>query len=594
MASDHDSPFVAAPTAPEGEPVVLGAVEPSSSPEPAKEGDDASQEAQGRSDAERLLKIVVELAFAGQAVPFHTPDDQRAYITVPARGRSLTIPVVSPELESWLIAQFLDKHKSAPSAQGVERAVRTLEAIAVHKGHQEAVHLRLAGGDGAIYVDLADEAGSVVEITAAGWRTTKTPPVRFYRSGEMRALPVPAEGGTIEDLRPFLNLPHEDDWILAVGWLLGALRPRGPYAMLDLCGEQGSGKSTTAAVLSAILDPSCVGGTGAPKDERDLFVAARHGRVLVFDNLSGIKPWMSDALCRLSDGSGYRTRMNYTDAKQVVFSGARPIIINGIEPNATRSDLLHRSITLVVPRLEDHKRRSPQQFWDAFNAALPRILGALLKAVSIALAGESRVELDWRPRNVDLARWVTAAEPALGWKPGTFVAACRRRQLEANTIPLEASPVPAALWNLLECQHGSWQGSATELLDQMEVLLAERIPGDWPRNATQLGKELSRLTPNLRTAGISIERGKEANRGRGRLWVLRQAKHAADAKADRDADTCGQVADTCPRPTENGAGGPENAVAPAHSARVDTSDRCILPIGEKREGNRDTEYETAA
>jgi hypothetical protein len=91
------------------------------------------------------------------------------------------------------------------------------------------VNVRYAERDGKIYVDLADESWSAVEITRTGWRIVDEPPVRFLRTGGMTALPMPERGGTLLDLRPFLNATldadeegdSEEPWRLLVGWLLG-------------------------------------------------------------------------------------------------------------------------------------------------------------------------------------------------------------------------------------------------------------------------------------------------------------------------------------------------------------------------------------
>ena len=44
--------------------------------------------------------------------------------------------------------------------------------------------------------------------------------------------------------------------MLIVAWLLMALRPSGPYAVLGIQGQQGSAKSTLSRVLKALVDPS--------------------------------------------------------------------------------------------------------------------------------------------------------------------------------------------------------------------------------------------------------------------------------------------------------------------------------------------------
>ena len=64
----------------------------------------------------------------------------------------------------------------------------------------------------------------------------------------MLPLPEPISGGSIELLRPLLNVT-EESWPLVVGWLVGALSPTGPYPILLLNAEQGAAKSTTARLL---------------------------------------------------------------------------------------------------------------------------------------------------------------------------------------------------------------------------------------------------------------------------------------------------------------------------------------------------------
>jgi hypothetical protein len=55
----------------------------------------------------------------------------------------------------------------------------------------------------------------------------------------MQPVLLPLRGGSIEALAPFLNLASENDFVLVVAWLLGALHAGGPYPVLAIAGEQG-------------------------------------------------------------------------------------------------------------------------------------------------------------------------------------------------------------------------------------------------------------------------------------------------------------------------------------------------------------------
>ena len=81
----------------------------------------------------------------------------------------------------------------------------------------------------------------------------------------MLPLPVPESGGTINLLRPYVNL-GELDFRLFVAWLTAAMRPAGPYPPLVLYGEQGSAK-TTLAKVARLLDRSSLRSASGRADE---------------------------------------------------------------------------------------------------------------------------------------------------------------------------------------------------------------------------------------------------------------------------------------------------------------------------------------
>src|SRR5215469_12319907 len=119
----------------------------------------------------------------------------------------------------------------------------------------------------------------------------------------MRPLPVPMSGGSIDDLKPFLNIAGEDDFVLAVSWALAAMRPRGPYPILAVYGEAGAAKTTFIRVLRALIDPAIPALRRPPHNERDIHVAGNNSHIVAYDNLSRLVDWLSDTLCVLATGS---------------------------------------------------------------------------------------------------------------------------------------------------------------------------------------------------------------------------------------------------------------------------------------------------
>src|SRR5262249_4862714 len=180
------------------------------------------------------------------------------------------------------------------------------------EGPTSQIHLRTAGYNGKIYLDLCDEQWRAVEIDAKGWRVVDVPPGRFTRARGMLPLPIPVQGGTVPDLQQFINIKDPGDFMLLVAYIVAALRNCGPYPILALRGEEGTGKSTLVRVVRSLIDPNKVPLRTLPRDERDLYIAAGNGYLLAFDNVSTLPPWLSDALCRLATGGGFAIRMLYT------------------------------------------------------------------------------------------------------------------------------------------------------------------------------------------------------------------------------------------------------------------------------------------
>src|SRR5262249_17840499 len=140
-----------------------------------------------------------------------------------------------------------------------------------------------------------------------------------------------------------------------------------------------------ARLLRRLADPNKADLRSTPKDERDLAIAAEHGRVLAFDNLTYLSDSTSNALCRLATGGGFATRELFTDEGEVIFDSQRPVILNGIAEVVTKSDLLDRSILIYLPQIDRKKRKLERVIDRDFAKAQPRILGALLDATSKGL-----------------------------------------------------------------------------------------------------------------------------------------------------------------------------------------------------------------
>jgi hypothetical protein len=471
----------------------------------------------GNTSEEKMSQRLIRLA--DQASFFHSPDGG-AFASVVDSGKRENWPINSKDFTTWLTRCYWRETNSAPSKSAMAETQAVLEGKARFDGAEVSVFTRVAEESGTIYLDLADPERRVVEISGAGWKITTEPPVRFRRAKGMRPLPVPVVGGSVEELRRFVNLDTEADWVLLISWLLAAFRPRGPYPLAGLHGEHGSAKSTTARVMRELVDPNVAPLRCEPRSIQDFMIAATNGWVIALDNLSRVDGWLSDALCRLSTGGGFSTRTLYENSEETILEAQRPVILTGIEELATRSDLLDRSLVMYLPSIPETERQTEKSFWEDFQEAHPRILGALLDAVACALRELPNVTIQSLPRLADFATWITAAEPGLGWDSGTFLKAYKTNRQEANNVALEASLLAGPIVSLVD--KGLWSGTAEQLLRRLETSVPDTVrrATEWPKTARSLSGALRRLAPNLRPLGIRLTFRRDNTRERNRIVTI--------------------------------------------------------------------------
>jgi hypothetical protein len=469
-----------------------------------------SQDDHRPSQATRLVALASDVSLT------HTPEGE-PFATFRSDGHQENWPVRSKTFKQWLRRRFWNECRSAPSSQAVQDALGILEGKALFEGPELSVFTRIGEHEGAVYLDLANSRWEAIEITGQRWRVVSSPPVKFRRAKGMLALPHPVAGGSIEDLRHFVNVKSDRDWVLLSVFLVAMLNPEGPYPVLMLHGEQGSAKSTLAEFLRDLIDPNTAPLRTAPRDERDLMLAAKNAWILVFDNLSSLRQWLSDAICRLATGGGLSTRTLYENDEETLFQAQRPVILNGIEELATRGDLLDRAIILYLPEIDRAKRVKIKSLRREFEMARPRIVGALLDVMSSVLRELPHVNLATMPRMADFAALGVAAEEQLGFERGAFMNAYDNSRDDTHSLVLDSSPVGPAVRDLVA--KGDWSGTAGELLYRLndDSNERERNLSSWPKVPAALSNILRRLAPSFRGVDVDLQFYREPGGQRRRI-----------------------------------------------------------------------------
>jgi hypothetical protein len=270
-----------------------------------------------------------------------------------------------------------------------------------------------------------------------------------------------------------------------------------------------------------LFDPSPAPLRSEPRDMDQWQIAAAGSWGVVLDKLSGISPWLADALCRAATGDGLVKRKLYSDSDLTVLAFRRVIILNSIDPGALRGDLGERLLLADLEPIPEAERRTEAELNALFSERRSRIFGALLDAVAAVLAELPKVRPDHLPRMADFG-CVLAAADAAGITAGAFSRFLAQQGRIAQEV-VDADPFGAALVEFMR-KEDEWQGTASDLLAKLLPENDKKPPAGWPKRNGVKGR-LKRLTPALAVQGIIVICGeRDSSRERRRLIRLVKGK----------------------------------------------------------------------
>ena len=484
----------------------------------------AEDDSKRRSQGDRLVDYVRETE-----TEFFHDEFGEPFAWLPVNGHRETCRIRSKHFKRWACNLFLEKENKTLNPTAISSALSALEGMASQRGKKFTLHNRIALLDGTLWYDLSNEKWEAVRIDDKKWELVSTPPILFHRFSHQAAQVYPVEGGDVRDLLKFTRLVKKEQEVLLLVATIASFIPDFPHPVFILYGDQGAAKTTLSKVLRRIIDPSQIKSLSLPNTIQELAQLLSHHHSAFFDNLSGLPEWASDALCRAVTGDGFTKRELYSDDEDVIYKFQRIIALNGINIVASKPDLLDRSILFKLERIPKRERKAEQVFWEEFDAALPSILGGVLKALSKAMDLHPGIELPEAPRMADFALWGCAIADAIGYTPQAFLDAYYANINEQHEEAIHENPVATVITVLME-QNPQWEGSPTALLECMEkIAMEQKISINskiWPKAPQSLTRRLNETRTNLAEIGIQIETAKGSG-GHRTIRIVKTDRNAA-------------------------------------------------------------------
>jgi hypothetical protein len=472
-----------------------------------------------------VATVLVELSLRDDTPHYLNCDTGDAYADIEIEDDSgikftVTVPISSRSYDRWLGAGFYDQYKRAAPREAFKSAIRTIEArtYAARKSFRlfpRIARVQDANGDTVIYLDIGDHTGRAIRIDHTGYQVVDDPSVKFIRpEGGIGVLPMPAPGGDINNLEGMLNLRGNRDFILAVAWVLGCYQPNHSLLQALLLGRHGSAKTSTLRRLCALIDPLLNEPSEPVREDREMILVAQTTYVQNVDNVVKISPTRSAALCRLSTGGTQRGRILYTTADTYSLHARRPVIQTAIRMVVAAPDLIDRTaiIGMGTPFEEEKEAsRETERVLEAkFQAAWPKLLGCILKAVSEGLRHLRADEPVPKPlpRMADFAEWTYRCEAGLGWERGTILKAYREALDEYARDIAELDTIASGLLQFMLDNPDGWRGSVAMLGAHLNRMDGGRAARGSPRiwDLKELSAAIDELSSVLFRNGLRVTR----------------------------------------------------------------------------------------
>ena len=478
---------------------------------------------ENKEERENVSDKILRIILTDPSVELFHDQYNDSYIRLLVNGHYEIWPCKSSKLMNLLSKKFWEQNKKAASGENLKSAVAVLQGLACFDGKEYQLANRVTWSGADLWYDMSDKDWRSVKITEEGWELITDSPIAFKRYQHQKAQVTPvATGGDIKKLLPFLNIKSEDQKLLLQVFLVSCFIPDIAHVMPVIHGPQGAAKTMLSMTFRRIPDPSVIGVMGGiPKSMEELQQLVSHHWFCFFDNVSFVGDDVSDFLCKVITGSGFSKRELYTNDEDVIREMRRVIGVNGINLVTTRPDLLQRSLLFQLEPIPESERKQGKVVMKELEEALPFILGGIFDILSKAMKIYRNNTYTDLPRMADFSAWGCAISEAMGYGADRFIQAYKQNINDQNEEVLQ-DPVAVSIKELLESKQGKWEGSATELLNELDFIIEHQgrpIERDktWPKAANKLVQRMNILRMNLLADGISYTNGKDAS---GRTLTL--------------------------------------------------------------------------
>ena len=443
-------------------------------------------------------------------------DPAKIYCLVDSGDTRQAMELESSGVAEWLAATYYNETDSILSEDLYRLIPKLIKSMAkISKISSENVYIRTALVDGVLYYDLCNDSWDLVRVATDSIKIVKhgedTP--MFQRSPNQEAQVTPVLGSDPEHIERICKVLRINTLLFKVH-LISFFIESIPVPIIVLRGEQGSSKSTQSSQIKRVVDP-----TGSTLEDNlstlqnkveDIYIHFANNYVIVFDNTGAIKNYQSDVLCRGVTGGTYACRKLYTNSQESIMKFKRKIVLNGIDLNIERGDLMERSVIYQTGAIPSNQRKTAAYLEAEFKSGLPEFLGAVFGVLQKAMGikGSGEVSLSDLSRMADFEVWGECISQAMGHPHGAFLTEYRQSMQDSNYQLIEGNML-VSFFSEKVMDGKEYVITASNCYAGIKEYANEKgydvKSRDFPKAANQLRGYITQHKPLLKEAGYDIE-----------------------------------------------------------------------------------------
>jgi len=479
-----------------------------------------------------VVEIVREELETDQEARFCYDQVGQPFLYLKAGDHRLPMAMDSREFGVWATKTAMARYDMPLARKTIREADLSImalgEEVMAQKGMDLRVHMapRMNMINGSLWYDLGTEDMMGVEVNAQEVAIRPLPLglVRHPTDLPQVAPDLDADPLEVWQLMSFMPGVQVEDFLFLMSWLVGSFipcwEPDGgphinlPHPLAGFIGPKGSTKTVTARLLLRLLDPDAQEAQNMPENPRDMGIVLHNNRAVLFDNVTRVQEWQSNALCGGSTGGSNTNRKLRTDSETVIHDyNSRNMFTSVIKPEF-ESDAADRILCFYTRAIPPHLKRPEALLFHEFEKVKPRIMGAIFKTLQKVMEIYPEVLEESKTWNtqVRMADFCVIGECCAriwGFEPGLLRDAYSQALIgDSGQMVMDDNVVLALrswVWTSLIVEEGGhWEGLVSELKEELERDL-RYLPKDWPAIPNRFSNRLRKAQEDLARAGISID-----------------------------------------------------------------------------------------